>query len=209
MWVACRNRRRYHLHVAKPGEGRMSSITQTAGLGATERYAPAMRLIHWLTALLVLALFVLGGWIVYFEPADEKLKDELYNLHQSIGITVWVLVLIRVVVRFATGAPKLPLGTPIIVRGLATLNHLALYLVLLVQPIIGLADTNAWGFPLDWFGLFRVPSPIGKQPDAVAQQLSDLHWFGALLLLVLVGTHIAGALYHGVVRRDGVVRHMA
>ncbi len=178
-------------------------------LGAIDRYAPAMRLIHWLTAALVVSLFVLGGWVVYFDPGDGPLKDELYNLHQSIGITVWVLVLIRIVVRLATGAPKLPPGTPGAVRLLATLKHLALYLVLLVQPIVGLSDTNAWGFPLKWFWLFTVPSPIGKQPDPVAQSLSDLHWFGALALLLLLGTHIAGALYHGLVRRDGVVRHMA
>jgi cytochrome b561 len=185
----------------------MSQIQAAAA--APDRYAPAMRLIHWLTALLVLLLFVLGGWVVYFDPGDGPLKDELYNLHQSIGITVWVLVLLRIVVRLATGAPKLPAGTPGVIRLAASLNHLALYLVLLVQPIIGLSDTNAWGFPLKWFGLFTVPSPIGKQPDPVAQQFSDLHWFGALALLLLVGSHIAGALYHAFVRRDGVVRHMA
>ena len=175
---------------------------------AIERYSPVMRLIHWLTAVLVLLLFVFGGWIVYFDPGDGPLKDELYNLHQRIGITVWVLVLIRVVVRLATGAPRLPPDTPGTIRVLATLNHLALYAVLLVQPILGLMDTNAWGFPLQWFGLFQVPSPIGKQPDAVAQVFTNLHWFGALALLLLVGSHIAGALYHGVIRRDGVVRHM-
>jgi cytochrome b561 len=96
-----------------------------------------------------------------------------------------------------------------VIRVLASLNHLALYLVLLVQPIIGLADTNAWGFPLRWFGLFDVPSPNGKLPDPQAQLLSDLHWWGALALLLLVGSHIAGAAYHGLIRRDGVVRHMA
>jgi cytochrome b561 len=185
------------------------SVTETVAAPLLDRYAPAMRVIHWLTALLVLALFILGGWIVYAEPADEALKDQLYNLHQSIGMTVWVLVLIRIVVRLATGAPKLSADTPAFVRVLATLNHLALYLVLLAQPLIGLADTNAWGFPLIWFGLFRVPSPVGKLADAAAQQLSDLHWFGALALLLLLGAHVAGAIYHGLIRRDGVVRHMA
>jgi cytochrome b561 len=178
-----------------------------AGRGVT-RYAPAMRFIHWLTAVLVLLLFVFGGWIVYFDPGDGPLKDELYNLHQSIGITVWVLVLVRVGVRLATGAPRLPPGTPGIIRALATLNHLAVYLVLVVQPIVGLMDTNAWGFPLDWFGLFRVPSPIGKQPDPVAQSFSDAHWYGALALLLLLASHVAGAAYHGLIRRDGVARHM-
>jgi cytochrome b561 len=183
--------------------------TMHAAAAATARYAPAMRLIHWLTAALVLLLFFFGGWMVYFEPKNEAFKDELYNIHQSIGVTVWVLVLLRIAVRLATGAPKLPPGTPGMVRVLASLNHLALYLVLLVQPIVGLCDTNAWGFPLDWFGWFRVPSPIGKQPDAVAQSLSDVHWYGAITLLLLLASHFAGAAYHGLIRRDDVLRHMA
>jgi cytochrome b561 len=173
------------------------------------RYAPAMRFLHWLTALLVLGLFVVGGWLTYFDPGDGPLKNTLYLLHESTGMTVWVLVLIRILVRLATGAPKLPVGTSPAVRVLATLNHVALYLVLLVQPIIGLMDTNAWGFPLKWFGLFIVPSPIGKQPDPVAQSFSDLHWWGAATLLLLLALHIAGALHHAVLRRDGVIHHMA
>lgn len=172
------------------------------------RYAPVMRLIHWLTAALIVLLFVFGGWTHYFDPGDGPLKDELYNLHQSIGITVWVLVLIRIVVRLATGAPRLPADTPGLIRLAATLNHLALYVVLLVQPILGLAATNAFGFPLDWFGLFRVPSPVGKLPDAQAGAINDTHWWVALALLVLLAMHIGGALYHGVVRKDGVARHM-
>jgi len=176
--------------------------------GDPVRYAPALRLIHWLTAVLVLLLFVFGGWTHYFDPGDGPFKDELYNLHQSIGVTVWVLVLVRVVVRLATGAPRLPPRTPAIIRLLATLNHLALYVLLLWQPIVGFIDTNANGFPLAWFGLFQVPSPVGKLSDAAAQSLDALHWFGALALLLLIGSHLAGAAYHGLIRRDGVVRHM-
>lgn len=174
-----------------------------------ERYAPTLRLIHWLTAALVLLLFVFGFWIVDFEPKDHAFKDELYDIHQSVGMTVWALVLLRIIVRVATGTPRLPPGTSGVIRLAASLNHAALYLVLLVQPIIGLADTNAWGFPLDWFGLFRVPSPIGKEPEAVAQSLSLLHWIVALALLTLLAIHIAGAAYHALVRRDGVLRHIA
>jgi cytochrome b561 len=173
-----------------------------------EQYAPAMRRIHWLTAAMVLLLFVCGGWTHYFDPGEGLLKDLLYNLHQSFGVTVWLLVLLRVVLRIATGAPKLPPGTPAAIRVAASLNHLALYLVLLVQPVTGFLDTNANGFPLAWFGLFEVPSPIGKQPDAVAHALDGMHWFGALALLLLVGSHLAGAAYHGLIRRDGVLRHM-
>jgi cytochrome b561 len=176
---------------------------------AIARYHPLLRLLHWLTVVLIVFMFIIGGWIVYFDPGDGPLKDRLYNLHESTGMLLWLLVLARIVLRLATGAPRLPPATPATVRVLASLNQLALYLVLLAQPLIGLIDTNAWGFPLDWFGLFRVPSPVGKQPEAVAQSLSNLHWYGAALLLALLALHVAGAAYHGLLRRDGVVRHMA
>jgi len=173
------------------------------------RYAVPMRWLHWITAILIAGMFFVGGWLVYFDPGDGPLKETLYGLHESTGVTIWVLVLLRIVVRLATGAPKLPGNTPAGVRVLATLNHIALYLVLLVQPVLGFLDANAWGAPLHWYGLFVVPSPIGKQPDAVAQGFSDLHWWGAAILLLLLAVHIAGALYHAFVRRDGVIRHMA
>jgi cytochrome b561 len=182
--------------------------TTTAGYGTIARYAPALRFIHWLTAILILGMFIVGGWIVYFDPGDGPFKETLYTLHESTGVAIWLLVLLRIVVRLTTGAPKLPADVPAVIRAAATANHIALYAVLLLQPIIGFCDSNAWGSPVKWYGLFVLPSPIGKQPDPVAQSLSDLHWWGALALLVLLAAHIGGAAYHGLVRRDGVTRHM-
>ncbi len=173
------------------------------------RYHPLLRLLHWLTAVLIAGLFIAGGWIVYFDPGDGPLKDTLYHLHESTGMLVWLLVLMRIAVRLATGAPRLPPDTPGIVRFLATANHVALYAVLLAQPLIGLTDANAWGAPLHWYGLFEVPWFIGKTGEPVAQALSSLHWLAAAVLLALLAMHIAGAAYHALVRRDGVLRHMA
>jgi len=175
----------------------------------SDRYHPLLRWLHWLTALLILGMFVAGGWIVYFDPGDGPFKERLYWLHESTGMTIWLLVLLRIVLRAATRAPALPLGTPRPVRVLAALNQLALYLVLLAQPLIGLADANAWGAPLHWYGLFEVPWPYGRSPEAEARALSDLHWYGAAVLLALLGLHVCGALYHALLRRDDVLRHMA
>jgi cytochrome b561 len=180
----------------------------TSHSATPERYHPALRAVHWITAILIVPMFVTGGWMKYFDPGHGPLKERLENLHESIGMTVWVLVLLRVLLRLATGAPKLPPSTPGSVRLLATLTQAAMYLVLVVQPIVGLADTNAWGYPLRWFGLFAVPAPNGQLPKPSAQALSDLHWWGGLALLLLLVLHIAGALNHALVRRDGVIRHM-
>lgn len=172
------------------------------------RFHPLMRLLHWLTALLVLAVLAAGLWLVYFDPGDGPFKHALYVVHESTGMLVWLVVLLRVAVRLAIGAPALPAATPRAVRLLAAANHAALYAVLLTQPLIGLTDANAWGAPLHWYGLFTVPWFVGRSPEPVARAWDALHWWGAATLLVLLALHVAGAAYHALLRQDGVVRRM-
>jgi cytochrome b561 len=173
-----------------------------------QRYQTSQRWLHWITAGLIVLMFTLGTWMTYFEPANEALKFRLYDLHESTGIAIWLIILVRLVLRAVHGAPPLPDDTPAGIRRLAKANHAALYAVLLVQPVLGFLDTNLWGFPVTWYWLIPIPSPVGKN-EAVARLFTNAHWAGALLLLVLLILHVAGAAYHGLVRRDGVVRRMA
>jgi cytochrome b561 len=171
------------------------------------RYPPGARWLHWLTAALVLVMFVVGLWMTWFEPKDEAFKFLLYDIHESTGVVLFVLVLLRLLRRLANPPAPLPRGVGGAIRFAAHANHALLYAVLLIQPVLGFLDTNAWGFPVVWAGLVSLPSPIGKN-EALAPLLSDLHWYGALLLVVLIGAHLCGAFYHGVIRRDGVVQRM-
>ena len=171
------------------------------------RYARPLRWLHWITAVLIAAMFVLGLWIVWFPPKNDAFLHRLYNLHESTGATLWLLVFARIVVRVATGTPPLPPGTAGWVRLAARLNHLGLYLLLLIQPVIGFLDANAAGAPLVWYEAVAVPAPFGKQPEPVAQGLAALHAAGAALMAALLVLHVAGAAYHAR-RGDGVIRHM-
>jgi cytochrome b561 len=96
---------------------------------------------------------------------------------------------------------------PAWLAGVAHINQWALYLALIAQPVIGFLTTNAHGFPLDWFGLFTVWSPIGKSP-AIADTLSAVHYWLGLAILLLIVLHIAGVLYHRVIRRDDTLSRM-
>jgi cytochrome b561 len=171
------------------------------------RYPLAARWLHWTTAALVAAMIVVGVWMMYFEPKDEDLKLALYDIHQSAGVVVFIVVLLRLLRRMANPPAPLPFSIPGGFRLSAYANHALLYAVLLIQPITGFLETNAYGFPLHWARLVEIPSPIGED-KALAPILSDLHWGGAVLLVVLIGAHICGAFYHGVIRRDGVVQRM-
>jgi len=171
------------------------------------RYPPVARLFHWVTAALVLAMIVLGVWITYFEPKDEAFKFLLYDIHESTGVVLFVLVALRLLRRLANPPAPLPRNIPGIFRFAAHANHAGLYALLLIQPVLGFLATNAWGFPLKWARLVPIPSPIGED-KAWAEVFSALHWWGAVLLVLMIGAHIGGALYHGVIRRDGVLQRM-
>jgi cytochrome b561 len=172
-----------------------------------QRYTPQARALHWIIALLVALMFVLGIWVVFATPKDQALEDRLYTLHESTGMVIWVLVLVRLAIRRANPPPPLPAGTPRLVRLGAAVNHGALYALLFVQPIVGFLDTNAWNAPVVWYGIVPIPSPIA--PDKVlAPRLSLLHKGIAILILLAVLTHLAGVAYHQVVRRDRLLRRM-
>src|ERR1700759_256143 len=114
----------------------------------TARYAPSSRFLHWLTVVLVLTVIVFGVWIKYFEPHDEPFKLRLYNIHESFGVVIFVVVLIRLLNRWMHPAPPLPLDTPPAVRFAAHVSHASLYALLVIMPVLGFMATNAWGFPL-------------------------------------------------------------
>lgn len=171
------------------------------------RYAASSRWLHWLTVLLLLFIIPLGIWIRFFEPADQGFKLQLYNLHESLGVLVFVLVLLRVVNRHLNPPPPLPGDMPELMRCAAHATHIGLYALLILMPLTGFLATNAWGFPLSVFGVLPIPSPLGKDV-AIAKILSLLHLCGAIAIGLLILGHLAGVVHHTFIRRDGLLRRM-
>ena len=171
------------------------------------RYAASSRWLHWLTALLLVAVIPLGIWIGFFEPADQGFKLRLYNLHESLGVLVFLLVLLRIVNRRRNPPPPLPDDMPAAMRLAAHATHIGLYALLILMPLTGFLATNAWGFPLSLFGVLPIPSPLGKD-EAIAKVLSLLHLCGAVAIGLLILGHLAGVVHHTFIRRDGLLRRM-
>jgi cytochrome b561 len=172
------------------------------------RYSPLARALHWLTVALVFVMFVLGIAMVYLVPdSAEALSHRLYNTHESLGVVVLLVMLLRLVRRWRHPPPPLPAEVPRVFHVVGHANHVTLYVLLLAQPIIGVLRDNADGFQVVWFEIVPLPLLIGKH-EALAKALSALHWYGAVLIAVLIGAHIGGALFHAVIRRDGVLQRM-
>lgn len=166
-------------------------------------YSAPARWLHWLVAVLLFATLPLG-LVIKFVAEEHKLT--FYMLHESIGLVILWLMLARLAVRLIRPpAPRPPM--PRWEASLAHLVHGLLYAVLIVQPIVGFLATNAFGFPLDWFWIVPVPSPLGENQE-LAPRLMAIHVALGYAILVLFALHIAGVLWHRLYRRDRILHRM-
>jgi cytochrome b561 len=176
-------------------------MTQTPVL----TYTFTARVLHWLTAALVLCNLPLG--LVIARNWGGPLQDPLYNLHRSIGALIIPIVLVRFAYRLLHPAPPLPDEIPLVQRGAAQVTHWVLYTLLIVQPFLGWIGTSAYPAPIIVFGLFELP-PIWHEDRAFSDQILTVHAFVGLSIALLLVVHISAALHHHFVRRDVVLKRM-
>jgi cytochrome b561 len=131
----------------------------------------------------------------------------LVQLHRSMGLAILALTLFRLAWRWNARIPLLPAELPPFQKFAARATEYVLYVLLLLQPALGLLNTNARGRRVDFYFLGELPPVIG--PDKVlAKQAMAAHEFVAYLLVALVALHVAAALFHHFVRRDNVLKAM-
>lgn len=170
-----------------------------------ERWGSAAKTFHWLMAVLILTLGCVGLYMADLPNSPQKIK--IYALHKSIGLTVLALALLRLSWRAVDRRPPdvpMPRWQALAARG----AHVALYVFMLALPLSGWLYNSASGFPLQWFGLFNLPSLSGGRDDALKAIAHELHEAGWWLLLAVVVAHAAAALKHHFVDRDATLARM-
>ena len=168
-------------------------------------FSPAARWLHWTMAPLILAMVFVGVGMV---ATVSSAHNTLIAIHKPLGIALLALVLVRVGVRVRRGSPPLPEDMPALQRIAAKLSHLALYALMTAMPLIGWAMLSAAGNPVTLFGALHLPA-IVPQDVRLFALLRALHSWFALALFAAVLLHLAAALFHGLIRRDGVFSSMA
>lgn len=168
-------------------------------------YSGIQKVLHWLMALLVVVMLVVGLSLPRLTPGP--LANVLYEVHKSVGMLVLALALLRLAIRLRRGAPPLDPGLPGWQRLAAGASHAALYLLLIAMPLAGWTATSACCRPVAflWTLPATLPVPAG---DAVAKPLFALHLALGLALIALLALHVAAALHHHFVRRDDTLRRM-
>ncbi len=178
----------------------------TASVGAAvDRYPAVIIVLHWTMAGLILATIPIGWRMGDLEPGP--LQDTLYHTHRSIGVTVLALAILRIVSRRTLGVPPPHPALAPWQRTLSVAVHHLLYVLFFVVPILGWAGTSAFGAPIIVWGLFELP-PILPVDRPLSEILLGAHGLFSQTLAGLVILHVAGALYHALLRRDGVMQRM-
>ena len=174
-------------------------------MNVQHRFTPVQRVLHWLMAVCILAMLFIGvGMVSTIMPKYLT----LVSIHKPLGIAILVLALLRLIVRLRSGAPPLPLDLPAPMKLAAELSHYALYALMIGMPLIGWAMLSAASYPVVLFAGVQLP-PILPQSDTLHALLWNAHYYLAFVFFALILMHIAAALFHALVRRDGVFEAMA
>lgn len=177
-------------------------MTETPAL---QTYTLTARVLHWITATLVLFQLPLG--FVVARNWSGPVHDALYNLHRSIGALIIPIILVRFAYRLTHPAPPLPDDIPPLQQLAALVTHWTLYALLIVQPFLGWIGTSAFPAPIIVFGLFELPA-IWHEDRPFSDLILTVHAVVALCIALLLVAHIGAALYHHFVRRDVILARM-
>ena len=162
--------------------------------------------IHWLTVLIVLALFS-SAWLHAYSH-DSVSKALLLQIHRSLGVTIWMITVMRLLWRLTHAAlPPFPASMSRLHRAFVKMSEYALYALLLVQPVTGMAATLLRGRQFALF-FWHVP-PLMSESRTIWISLEGIHEIGACAFGALILGHAAAALFHHFVLRDDVLECMA
>jgi len=183
----------------------VTDISDSKMLSSRLRYGAVAQLFHWLTVILVGAAYILspGG-------SEERIYsaalDSARQTHETIGILVFALVLLRIVWRLFEPSPE-PAPMPPWMKHSASAAHWALYALLLAIPLTAIAGAWLEAHPLTIFGIGNI-GPMLPEVHDIGQSIADIHTVLGNVIIWLAGFHGAAALFHHFVLRDHTLRSM-
>lgn len=179
----------------------------------SDSYALIQRLLHWSIAVLIMGLLAIGFTLgtFGFEGISNMLGGEfagaLYKYHKTFGVVLLGLMVLRLACRLLLGKPEYSEPVPLWNRVLGGITQILLYGALFAMPIIGWAATAAGGFPIEFFNM-KLPGLLAKDKE-LSELLYGYHELLGWVILGLAALHIAGAMYHWMIRKDRVMGRMS
>lgn len=170
-----------------------------------QKYGPMAMAFHWTIAVAVVLAVLLALYLETLDLGDTK--KQVLAIHKSIGIVIFALTWVRLAWRLSHRPPALPENMTPLQRVAASATHFCLYAITIAMPISGYISVAARGRETSFFGLFEVPLwvPLDR---AIANLSETTHTTGQYAVYALVALHIAAALYHHLIKRDGLLWRM-
>jgi cytochrome b561 len=168
------------------------------------RFSPVQRALHWIMSICILSMLFIGvGMVSTIRP--DYLR--LVSIHKPLGIAILLLGIVRLGVRLWRGAPPLPRDLPAPMKLAAHLSHVLFYVLMIAMPLLGWAMLSAADYPVIVAGV-HLP-PILAPNAELHSALWNAHRLLAFCFFALILLHLGAALFHALVRRDGVFQAMA
>jgi cytochrome b561 len=162
-------------------------------------YGKFAKFLHWTMAALILLNYFLGLTLD---------KTSLYNFHKQTGLTILLLLIIRVVWRLTSRYPESVKSLSKLEQFAAKMGHLGLYGFMLAIPISGILMVDSYGYELKFWGLFTLPSIISAQSASASEVFSKIHEILANAMIALVAAHVLAALKHHIFDKNEVLLRM-
>jgi cytochrome b561 len=170
-----------------------------------QRYGSVAISLHWLMLLLLIAVYACIN-LTDLYPKGSATREALKTWHFMLGLTVLVLVVLRLAVRWSGPAPAVVPALPMWQQRFAGLIHLALYALMLAMPVLGWLVLSASGKPIPFFGV-ELPALLAQNKD-LASQLKEVHETMGTIGYFLIGLHAVAALFHHYIVRDNTLVRM-
>jgi cytochrome b561 len=176
----------------------------------SRRYGAVSKLLHWAVFVLLLNQFVVAGMMLTTEEWETTAgftQAALYEWHKSVGVVVFLTVVLRYGWRKVAGLPE---WAPNLSSGEQRAIHLVervLYACMFVMPLSGFLFVMAGNFPLNFFGLGDMPNVVGEHP-ALSRAAEWTHYITAMVLPIAIAAHLMIVFFHEQQHRDGYIRRM-
>ena len=171
----------------------------------SHQYTATAKSLHWLMAVMLFGLLALGLYMTNLPFSPEKLK--LYSWHKWAGVTVFMLLLFRLLWRIKNPPPPLPESMPKALQLVAHAGHFGLYALMFAIPLSGWLMSSAKGFQTVYFGVLPIPDLIEKNKE-LGHLLAEVHETLSWLFIILLVGHIAAALKHHFIDKDDILIRM-
>ncbi len=175
-------------------------------------YNGTAKILHWLIALVLVVMLVLGWLMTAGDILDGHGKSVAMQAHISIGMIVLTLGLLRLVWRLLNPPPQLPAFMPRWEKVAAQAVHWILYSLILIMPLVGWMIISTMSHNALFFGLFPIPNlpvlhDLPNKKD-IREVLENIHWLLAWVIVAFVGLHAGAAMKHHFIERDDILLRM-